>query len=111
MACATIAVPACCRICARDRLAVSVAKSASWMRERAELRFSAVVLRLAITDSKRFWIAPKVLRRVLTEVRAESTLKIAEFDSATVCTFTLLKLPLSTAELANPCALLPLIVN
>ena len=29
LACATMAVPACCRICARDRLAVSTAKSAS----------------------------------------------------------------------------------
>src|SRR3990172_8141273 len=52
-ACASIAVPACCRICARVSEAVSAAKSASWMRLRELVRFSAVVCRLAIAELKR----------------------------------------------------------
>lgn len=40
LACASIAVPACCRICAFVRLAVSAAKSVSWMRYGSVERFS-----------------------------------------------------------------------
>ena len=40
MAWATMAVPACCRICAVLRLAVSAAKSASTIRPRAAVVFS-----------------------------------------------------------------------
>jgi hypothetical protein len=50
-------VPACCRICERDRLAVSAAKSASMIRERAAAWFSDTC-RLAMTLSKRFCTAP-----------------------------------------------------
>ena len=53
LAWATMAVPACCRICVRDRLAVSIAKSASRMREREADRFSEVMFRLAMLVSKR----------------------------------------------------------
>src|SRR6218665_749476 len=45
---ATIAVPACCRICLRARFAVSAAKSASRMRERDADRFSEITCRLSI---------------------------------------------------------------
>ena len=40
--------------------------------------------RLAIVDSKRFWMAPKVLRRLLTAVSAASTRLIAVLAFATV---------------------------
>ena len=53
-ACDRIAIPACCRICARVSAAVSLAKSVSWMRERDASTFSAVVRKFAIVDSKRF---------------------------------------------------------
>ena len=72
MACATIAVPACCSTWARDRFAVSAAKSASWMRLREADRFSLVVCRFAIVDEKRFWIAPSDARLELTVVSAAS---------------------------------------
>ena len=62
MAWATMAVPACCRICARDRLAVSWAKSASMMRERDADRFSEVICRLAIEVSNRDCKAPSLAR-------------------------------------------------
>ena len=47
-------MPACCSTCARVSEAVSEAKSASWMRERAADMLSEEVCRLEITDSKRF---------------------------------------------------------
>jgi hypothetical protein len=40
-----------------------------------------------IVDWKRFWIAPSVLRSVLTEVSAASMLWIVEFAPATLSTF------------------------
>ena len=58
LAWATIAVPACCRICARDRLAVSAAKSASMIRPRAADWFSAVIERLEMAKPKRLSAAP-----------------------------------------------------
>ena len=61
-ACATIAVPACCRTWARDRAAVSAAKSASWMRLRDAERFSLAVCRFSIVDEKRFCTAPSAAR-------------------------------------------------
>ena len=63
LACARIAVPACCRICALVRFAVSDAKSASRIRLRDACQVLADRRKLAIVDSKRFWIAPKVLRK------------------------------------------------
>ena len=58
LACATIALPACCRICARDRLAVSAAKSASMIRPRAADWFSPVIDRFEIAMPKRLIAAP-----------------------------------------------------
>ena len=58
LAWATIAVPACCRIWKRVRLAVSMAKSASMMRPREAAWFSAATCRLFTTDWKRFCTAP-----------------------------------------------------
>ena len=87
MAWARIATPACCRICARVRAAVSAAKSASWIRLLEAARFSDTAVRLAMVDSNRFWIAPKELRRLLTAVNAESTRWIVSLAAATVRTF------------------------
>src|SRR5689334_24845995 len=56
------------------------------MRLREAVRFSLTACRLAIVDSKRFWIAPKVLRRLLTELSAASTRVIAVLAFATVVT-------------------------
>src|ERR1043165_3177010 len=56
------------------------------MRLREDVRFSAAVVRLVIVDSKRFWMAPSVLRRELTAVRAASTRVIAVFALPTVVT-------------------------
>ena len=76
MAWATIAVPACCRICERLRLAVSEAKSASMMRLRAEAVFSEATCRFETTASKRFCVAPSTARSELTVSRAVSRLLI-----------------------------------
>ena len=73
LACATIAVPACCRICVRDRLAVSAAKSASWMREREADMFSDVICSAAIAVSKRDCRAPSLARSLEMYCKAEST--------------------------------------
>src|SRR6218665_1127367 len=70
---ATIAVPACCRIWARDRLAVSAAKSASRMRERDADRFSEVTCRLSIEVSKRDCNAPSLARWLLMKASPAST--------------------------------------
>src|SRR5262249_26294833 len=86
-ACATIAVPACCRIWARVRFAVSAAKSVSRMRLREAERFSDTACKLLMVDWKRFWIAPSVLRRVETELSAESTRRIVSFAPLTSFTF------------------------
>ncbi len=77
LAWASMAVPACCRICAFVMLAVSAAKSVSWMRPRAADRFSEVVLRLATTLVKRFWIAPRSARLELIVASAESMAQAA----------------------------------
>ena len=58
MACASIAVPACWRICARVSAAVSAAKSASRIREREADRLSEVVCRFTMVFSKRVCKAP-----------------------------------------------------
>ena len=50
--------------------------------------FTLAVCRLEIVDSKRFWIAPKVLRSELTAVRAASTREIAVLALFTVLTVT-----------------------
>ena len=58
--------------CAVMRL-VSWAMSASMMRERAALRFSATFCRLEMVDSNRFCTAPKSPRLASMASRAEST--------------------------------------
>ena len=68
-----MAVPACCRIWVRVSSAVSLAKSVSLMRLREADRFSVEVCRLATTEVKRFWIAPKSARVLLIEPSASST--------------------------------------
>src|SRR4030095_5476636 len=82
-ACDRTATPACCRICAFVRFAVSAAKSASWMRLREASRFSTTVLRFAMVDSKRFWIAPRSLRTELTAVREASMRRIVSLAAST----------------------------
>ena len=86
LAWARIAMPACCRICAFVNAAVSAAKSASRIRLREASRFSLTADKLAIVDSKRFWMAPSVLRKPLTVVSAASTRPIVVLASATVVT-------------------------
>ncbi|MCY1558182.1 hypothetical protein D9M68_950940 [compost metagenome] len=66
MACTTMALPACCRICWRARLAVSTAKSVSTMRERLADRFSLPICRLAMADSSREDWAPMTARWLFT---------------------------------------------
>ena len=61
------------------------------MRLRDAERFSLTAGKLAIVDSKRFWIAPKVLRRLLTDVSAASTRVIVVLAFATVVTDALLE--------------------
>src|SRR5712691_5923549 len=84
--CASMATPACCRIWALVIAAVSCAKSASWIRLREALRFSDIVCRLAIAESKRFCTAPRVPRKVFTVERAASTRLIISLAFATVVT-------------------------
>src|SRR3970040_39344 len=84
LACASIAVPACCRIWLRDSCADSLAKSASWIRLRAADRFSEVDDRLATTELKRFWIEPMSARAELIAVSAPSIASIALSGPSTV---------------------------
>ena len=49
------------------------------MRLREAVRFSLTAVRFAIVDSKRFWIAPKLLRRLFTAVSAASTRPMVVF--------------------------------
>src|SRR5436190_16693315 len=79
LACATIAVPACCRIWARDMFAVSDAKSASVIRLAAADWFSTELCRFDTTALKRFCEAPKVARWLLTSLIAASMLSITVF--------------------------------
>ena len=79
-----MATPACCRIWVRVNSAVSAAKSASWIRERAALMFSEVVLRFEIVDWNRFWIAPRSARMLSTWARAPSTMLIAACAPSTL---------------------------
>jgi hypothetical protein len=74
LACAALATPACCRIWARLRLAVSAAKSASMMRLRAAAWFSTPIWSAAITLSKRLCDAPIVARSLLILSSAASML-------------------------------------
>ncbi len=76
LACASTEMPACCTIWLRDSWAVSAAKSASRMRLREADRFSLVVDRLLIVDSKRFWMAPRLARMDDTCSSATSTISI-----------------------------------
>ena len=66
-------MPACCRIWALVRLAVSAAKSASKIRERDALTFSEVVWALEMAVLKRFCTAPRPARRSATNAKAPST--------------------------------------
>ena len=67
-------MPACCRICERDRFAVSAAKSASRIRERERTGFPDVTLQVA---DRRFETRPAqgtgLARSPLMTIRAEST--------------------------------------
>ena len=67
--------------------AVSLAKSVSRMRLRDADRFSEEVCRLATTEVKRFWIAPRSARTLLTDSRALSTIDIAFCAPSAVVTF------------------------
>src|SRR5262249_28113811 len=102
LACATIAVPACCRIWARVRLAVSAAKSVSRMRLREADRLAETAGRRLMPDWKRFWIAPSGRRRLLTEVRAWSTLVIVAFAPATLPTERVLRVWSAAVLAAKP---------
>src|SRR4051794_36763186 len=69
---ASMAVPACWRICARVKLIISEAMSVSRMRDSEAERFSVVTERFEIVRSNRFWKAPRLPRRVETVVIALS---------------------------------------
>lgn len=79
-----MAVPACCSIWVRERLAVSTAKSASMMREREALRFSDVVCRLVIAVSKRDCRAPNWALWLEMAARAPSTVVNERVAESTV---------------------------
>src|SRR5450830_664399 len=85
-----MAVPACCRIWPRVRLAVSEAKSASWIRLREADRFSEVACRFDTTALKRFWYAPSAAFDELTEDRAASMVPRAACAPEAVLTSTVL---------------------
>src|SRR5688572_2051095 len=76
------------------------------MRLREADRFSETPCRLLIVDWKRFWIAPRVLRSVLTEVSAASMLWIVELAPLTLNTFCTFSEPPRAAE-ALPVAVAP----
>ena len=84
MACATIAVPACCSTWARDRFAVSAAKSASWMRLREAVMFWLPVCTFVIVCEKRFCTAPSWARVVSIVCSAASRAVSAALEPATV---------------------------
>ncbi|MNC42661.1 hypothetical protein D3C75_914810 [compost metagenome] len=80
--------------------AVSLAKSVSLMRLRDEDRFSDEVCRLATTEVKRFWIAPKSARVLLIEPNALSTISRACCAPLTLVTsrlWTTLLVPVAAA--------------
>ncbi|MNC30072.1 hypothetical protein D3C75_783450 [compost metagenome] len=81
--------------------AVSLAKSVSLMRLREADRFSVEVCRLATTEVKRFWIAPRSARVLLIELSALSTISSACCAPATVETSTLSSL-LEVAPVSAP---------
>src|SRR5450830_1367844 len=81
-----MAVPACCRIWPRVRLAVSDAKSVSTMRLRDDDRFSVVDARLEIADEKRDCKAPYWARWLLTVDRAASVIFSASCAPSKVVT-------------------------
>ena len=83
LACATIAVPACCSTWARDRFAVSAAKSASWI-GCARPRRSGRVLHVRTVEVKRFWTAPSEARVESIVASAASIDDSAAFAPATV---------------------------
>ena len=64
MACASIAVPACDRICERVKLTISDAMSVSRMRDSDADRFSTATLTFLIVCSNRFCRAPSPARAV-----------------------------------------------
>ena len=58
LACASIEVPACCRICSLVKFTISEAMSTSRIRLSEAVRFSWNVARLDSVCSRRFWIEP-----------------------------------------------------
>ena len=72
------------------------------MRLREAARFSDTACKLLIVDWKRFWMAPSVLRRVLTEVRAESHAGWRRSQRQRVSTFTVVRLPSEPESVRQP---------
>ena len=62
MAWPSMAVPAWVRIWLRVKVVISSAMSVSRIRDSDAARFSVVVCRFEIVDSKRFWAAPSRTR-------------------------------------------------
>jgi hypothetical protein len=85
----SMATPACCRICDLVRLAVSAAKSASRIRERAAEMFSDTFCRLEMVDSNRFWTAPRPERTASILAMALSMTERAELAPSWVVRSTL----------------------
>ena len=65
-------------------MAVSIAKSASWMREREALKFSDVVCKLLIEVSKRDCRAPNLARWDEMVAKDESTVVRVRVAASTV---------------------------
>src|SRR6186997_1541467 len=88
LACASIAVPDCDRICSRVKFTISDATSTSRIRDSDADRFSWVTPRLAIADSSRFWTAPRFERTDETELMAvsicDTSIEMPENESAAI---------------------------
>src|SRR3954453_18909230 len=72
LAWASIDVPAWVRTWLRVKLVISWAMSVSRIRDSDAVRFSAVVFRLLMVCSNRFWMAPRLARAVDTFLMAVS---------------------------------------
>src|SRR4051795_1230363 len=78
LACASMLVPACCRMLSFVNFVISDAISTSRIRDSDAVRFSWYVARLFRRCSRRFWTAPKFARAVETFLMAVSTVSIVE---------------------------------
>ena len=95
-------MPACWRIWALVSVAVSWAKSASRIRERASDTFSMTTERLATVDARRFWTAPRSPRADEIVSRIASAAYMAVLALDTLDTLTLRSVVAEAVVVASP---------